>query len=75
MKTTPVPLKRKARRRYLRRVIELTWGSLESHLDRAVKVKRRASQEIGDANFHAVCIREYAEVIYITALELEALNK
>src|SRR5882724_11962505 len=63
----------KARRKELTHAIKLTWSSLDSHLQYAIKSSLRDRRVGEDEHFHAIAIREYAEVILICARELEAL--
>ena len=70
---TRAPLTPEIRRKNLCRAITLTFDSLETHLDHAIKAPK--SDYAGDEKFNATTIREYAEVILVCAVELEILAK
>ena len=59
------------RRRNLARTIDLLWSSLRSHLADTVKSK----EDKNDEAWQAECVREYAECIYVVAVELHELAK
>lgn len=48
------------------RAIRLTWDSLDSHLDYAVKSVKMCPQCGGnDTRYHAKCVREYSLVLEV----------
>ena len=71
-------MKKTERAKQLKRAIELTWDSLDSHLGyindevKACSVKSH-KKELGDKKFHRKCVREYAEILLTLSRELEEL--
>lgn len=59
-KRTP---RRKGGRAEIVQVIRGIWDSLDSHLDLAVAVPKRACSTCGDRKHHRECVIEYAEMI------------
>lgn len=77
MKTTKKKTRTKKSERQLRsenmvRAIRLTWASLESHLDHAIKSAKKYGDD--DEAFHAMCACEYSELADLCCKELAYLN-
>lgn len=66
-------MKIKQRKVNLARSITLAWASLESHLGDTVR--ERKAKVVSNSTFHSRCCREYAEIIFALATELEHLNR
>lgn len=66
---------RDARRRNLARSIDLTYDSLRTHLADAVDSCEDKGGHRGNERWNAQCVREYAEVIYTSSVELHELTK
>lgn len=69
-------LSNQERRTDLVRAIEIAWSSLETHLESSIKSprKKKVREHAGNEKFNAACVREYAEIISICAVELEHLT-
>jgi hypothetical protein len=68
-------LARDTRRANLARSIDLAWRSLRTHLVDSVDVPKKKINERGNEEWNARCVREYAEIIYTTSVELHELAK
>lgn len=66
---------RDLRRRNLARAISLAYSSLHTHLADSVSVPKKKINAHGNEEWNAKCVREYAEIIYTTAVELHELTK
>jgi hypothetical protein len=64
---------RARRRTNIARAIDSTWSSLRTHLSGAVK--RDGRDAIGNEEFEARCVREYAETIQTLSIELHELAR
>lgn len=69
-------LARDTRRKNLARAINLAYGSLQTHLADSVAVpKKKLVGTRGNEEWNARCVREYAEIIYTSSVELHELAK
>jgi len=68
---------RAERRTNLARSIDLAWASLRTHLADAAHFKKRKREARAKTNerWEAGCVREYAEIIHTSAVELHELTK
>jgi len=66
---------KKRRKANLCRAMKLAYGSLKTHYGYSVTPPKKNADELGDGQFAAEAIREYAEIILICACELEQITK